>query len=85
MRRQRTADAAAFASKYGKNAKDKNAFGKCVSAKATASTKAHAAAATTASKQCKAAAKADAAGYAAKYGTGKDALGKCVAAKSQAK
>jgi hypothetical protein len=72
-------------SKNAKNAKDKNAFGKCVSAKATASANAHAAAAATAPKQCKAAAKADAAGYAAKYGTGKDALGKCVAAKSQTK
>jgi len=82
---ERSADAAAFAAKYGKNAKDKNAFGKCVSAKAAASVNARAAAAASAPKQCKAAAKADAAGYAAKYGTGKDALGKCVAAKSQTK
>jgi len=52
---------------------------------ATPGMRANAAAATTASKQCKAAAKADAAAFAAKYGTGKDALGKCVAAKSQGK
>jgi hypothetical protein len=82
---ERTADPAAFASKYGKNAKDKNAFGKCVSAKASASANARAAAAASASKQCKAAAKADAAGFAAKYGTGKDALGKCVSAKAHGK
>ena len=32
---ERTADAAAFADKYGTNANDRNAFGKCVSSKAS--------------------------------------------------
>jgi hypothetical protein len=88
---EQTADPAAFATKYGANGKAgtsgaaKDAFGKCVSAKAKAAAAAAGAAAPAAAKQCRTDAKADPAAYAQKYGTGHDAFGKCVAGKSKAK
>ena len=82
---EQTADAAAFAKKYGSNGGKgagaaKNAFGKCVSAQAGAAAQTKAAKAPGAARRCKADAKADAAAFAAKYGSGNDALGRCVAA-----
>ena len=101
---ERDGDAAAFAAGhggksfadlYGTNGKDKNAFGKCVSAKASAATSAQQAAELNAAKQCKAwrADPAFAAGHGGKsfadyYGTNagkKNAFGKCVAKQAKAK
>jgi hypothetical protein len=85
---ERAAGAAAFTTKYGTHGKagsngaGANAYGKCVSLKASATALARAAAAPSAAKQCKAAAKADPVGYAGSYGKDKNALGKCVASTS---
>jgi hypothetical protein len=89
---EKTADSAAFLKKYGTNNKAtgdgamRNAMGKCVSAavKQAQTTQTHAIA--TAAATCKAARKADAAAFVAKYG-GKqaNAYGKCVAATSKTK
>jgi hypothetical protein len=46
----------------------------------SAAAQARAAKAPNAARRCEAAAKADAAAFAAKYGSGKDAFGRCVAA-----
>ena len=73
---ERTANPTAFA--------NKNAFGKCVSAKVSQAAKTAATKAPSALKQCKAARKSNAAGFASTYGTGADALGKCVAATAKA-
>ena len=62
-----------------------NAFGKCVSQAVSKSVAAQAKTLTTAAKSCKAALKASATNFAAKYGTGRDAFGKCVAATSKTK
>ncbi len=77
-----------FAQFYGANtAKGKgssaNAFGKCVSKAASNSAANQAAASTAAAKSCKAALKASATDFAAKYGTGHNAFGKCVSATSK--
>jgi hypothetical protein len=82
---EQAADPAAFAKKYGTNGGKgagaaKNAYGKCVSAQAKTAAQARAAKAPNAARRCKADAKADAAAFAAKYGSGKDAFGRCVAA-----
>ena len=78
---ERALDPAAFASKYGTGNK-KNAFGKCVSATATAATAAQQTAELNAAKTCKAErVSLGAAAFAAKYGTNaskKNAFGKCV-------
>jgi len=72
----------AFKVKYGTNANGRNAFGKCVSARARDEAQEGATAKSNASKQCKA--EAEQLGeeaFAAKYGTGKqgrNAHGKCV-------
>lgn len=77
----------AFRVKYGTNANGRNAFGKCVSARARDEEQEGKTAHTNASKQCKAEAEqlgADA--FAAKYGKGKkgaNAHGKCVSAKAK--
>jgi hypothetical protein len=82
---QRTSDPAGFASKYGTNGKDgskgsdRNALGRCVSAAVKEATTKTTNALTSAAKTCKAAMKADAAAFAAKYGKTHDAFGKCVA------
>jgi hypothetical protein len=62
-----------------------NAFGKCVSQAVSKSVAAQAKTLTTAAKSCKAALKASATDFAAKYGTGRDAFGKCVATTSKTK
>jgi hypothetical protein len=81
---ERTADATAFAAKYGIGPQHKNAFGRCVQAKAKALAAAQVSATVNASKQCWAERKADPTAFAAKYGpsTNKsNAFGKCVSAK----
>ncbi|MGZ4333178.1 MAG: hypothetical protein ACXVRJ_02745 [Gaiellaceae bacterium] len=85
-------DPAAFLAKYGTNGKNgsagaaKNAFGKCVSAAVKQTQSAQAQAIVKAAASCKAAMKADAAAFVAKYGGKKqNAFGKCVAAASKTK
>ena len=75
-----------FAELYGKNDNDRNAHGKCVSAKAQAANAAQEAATLKAAKACKAERSTDRAAFTAKYG-GKaaSAFGKCVSTKSKAK
>ena len=63
----------------GKNA-DANAYGKCVSTTAKATTNAQTQATITAAKACKASLKADKTAFATKYGTKANAFGKCVSA-----
>ena len=77
-----------FAATYGTNKTRSNAFGKCVSARKTATEQAAAEAKTNASKACDAEEAADPAAFEAKYGTGKNksnAHGKCVSGKAKAK
>lgn len=62
-----------------------NAYGKCVSQTVSAAVKTQSASLTTAAKTCKASLKADAAAFAAKYGSGRNALGKCVSATAKTK
>jgi len=84
-----------FAEVYGKNANDKNALGKCVSATASATAVAQQTAELKAAKQCKlwrsspsafAAAHltAPTSTFASLYGTKKNALGKCVSTNAKA-
>lgn len=78
---ERALNPAAFATKYGTNASKKNAFGKCVSATATAATAAQQTAELNAAKTCKAERALNPAAFATKYGTNankKNAFGKCV-------
>jgi membrane protein involved in colicin uptake len=85
---ERAADEAAFKAKYGTNKNDKNAFGKCVSGKASEKKAAMDAAdaqevaeAKNAAKECAAERAAGEAAFKSKYGTnknGKNAFGKCV-------
>jgi hypothetical protein len=62
-----------------------NAYGKCVSQAVTNAVKSQSTALTTAAKTCKAALKASATDFAAKYGTGRNAVGKCVSATAKTK
>jgi hypothetical protein len=74
-----------FAQFYG-TGNGKNAFGKCVAAKATASNQASDDAETAAAKQCKTERASGAAAFKAKYGTNStksNAFGKCVAQKAK--
>jgi hypothetical protein len=79
-RGQRSANSAAFAQTYGKNANDRNAFGKCVSQVASkqAQNELNAAGA------CKADQTSNAATFASTYGTNENAFGKCVSTKASA-
>jgi hypothetical protein len=72
-----------FAEFYGNNENDKNAFGKCVSAKAHAATIAAEAATLKAAKACKTERAAGKAAFTARYGGKASAFGKCVSAKSK--
>jgi hypothetical protein len=72
-----------FAELYGQSENDKNAFGKCVSAKAHAATSAAEAATLKAAKACKAERAAGKAAFTARYGGKASAFGKCVSAKSK--
>jgi hypothetical protein len=75
---ERAADQAAFAKKYGTNNNGKNAYGKCVSAKARQATANETAARVNAAKTCKKLKAEQKATFQAAYGTNKNALGKCV-------
>jgi hypothetical protein len=79
--------AATFAAAYATNRGHANAFGKCVSHRATKSHRAATTARNGAAADCKAEQIADAAAFAATYAknkSGKNALGRCVAAKATA-
>lgn len=88
---ERSADAQAFAEKYGTNKNGRNAYGKCVSTKAKekeaeadAEDQEHAAEQKSAAKECDAERDADAAAFREKYGTNankSNAFGKCVSTK----
>ena len=72
-----------FAEFYGQNKNDRNAFGKCVSAKAHAATLAREAATLKAAKACKTERAADKVAFTAKYGGKASAFGKCVSGNSK--
>jgi hypothetical protein len=74
-----------YAGSNGKGAAvEANAYGKCVSKHAREAAAAHAQALTKAARTCRAERKADAAAFAAKYGSARNAFGKCVAARAKA-
>jgi hypothetical protein len=75
-----------FRQTYGTNTNKRNAFGKCVSKRANATTGVVKEAKQNASKDCTAEETADPAAFTQKYGTGKhgaNAHGKCVSQKSK--
>ena len=75
---------AAFETEYGgTNSNKKNAFGKCVSEKATGDVEALQEATISAAKKCKSMRASNRAGYEAAYGTKKNAFGKCVSKAKQ--
>ena len=74
---------AAFENEYGTNGNKKNAFGKCVSEKATDDVEALQEATISAAKKCKSMRASNRAGYEAAYGTKKNAFGKCVSKAKQ--
>jgi hypothetical protein len=78
---ERQASEVAFAQKYGTNANDKNAFGKCVSQKAKEEQAERRAARRAAQQDCRTERAQDKDAFAQKYGTNKNkrnAFGKCV-------
>jgi hypothetical protein len=80
-RTERSADATAFAAKYGKGPNHTNAFGNCVSTKAKAAAAARVQATVNAAKTCWTERKGGLAAFNTKYGTNADksnAFGKCV-------
>ncbi len=83
-RAERDADRAAFEEQYGTNKNKRNAFGKCVSAKATDATEDAAEDRANAAQECKALKRDDAAAFEEAYGTRKNAFGKCVSATAKA-
>jgi len=74
---EREKDPVAFLS-YGTNANKANAFGKCVSTKATQAAEAQQNATLNAAKKCKAERQTNAQAFANAYGNKKNAFGKCV-------
>jgi hypothetical protein len=81
---ERAADPAAFTTKYGTNKNGKNAYGKCVSAKARGTTEQATAARVNAAKTCKKLKAEQKAAFEAAYGTNKNAFGKCVSKTARA-
>jgi hypothetical protein len=75
---ERAADAAAFAQKYGTNKNGRNAYGKCVSAKAREAAAQQTEARVNAAKTCKKLKAEQKAAFEAAYGTKRNAFGKCV-------
>jgi hypothetical protein len=71
-----------FAQLYGSNDDLSNAFGKCVSEKATAASAKQVQATANAARACKAELKASATAFRQKYGSKVNAFGKCVAARA---
>jgi hypothetical protein len=81
---ERSADPAAFATKYGTGPKNSNAFGNCVSGKVKAAVAAQVQATVKAAKACWTERKADPAAFKSKYGTNaskSNAFGMCVSGK----
>ena len=77
-----------FKQTFGTNKNKSNAYGKCVSAKASAAAKTRIDTFVSAAKQCKSERAADAPGFRAKYGTNSNksnAFGKCVSKIASAK
>ena len=81
---ERTADAAAFAERYGTNKNKKNAYGKCVSGKTSEAVDEETEHRVNAAKTCKALREDDKPAFEAQYGTKKNAFGKCVSATAKA-
>jgi hypothetical protein len=81
---ERAADPAAFTSKYGTNKNGKNAYGKCVSAKARGVTEQRTEARVNAAKTCKTLKAEHQAHFETAYGTTKNAFGKCVSKTARA-
>lgn len=82
-----THDGKTFAQFYGTNPNGKNAFGKCVSAKAKTAANERKAAEVSAAKDCRTERNLGATAFKAKYGTNpnkSNAFGKCVSAKAKA-
>jgi hypothetical protein len=77
---ERDADPDAFTKTYGTNKNKKNAYGKCVSAKAQEATHDTAEERANAAQTCKALRRDDADKFDESYGTKKNAFGKCVSA-----
>jgi hypothetical protein len=75
---ERAADPAAFASKWGTNKNDRNAYGKCVSATARGAVKQDTDARVNAARTCKKLKTEQKAAFEQAYGTKSNALGKCV-------
>ena len=74
-----------FTQTYGTGKTGNNAYGKCVSSKAKAASKAETKNKVNAAKTCKAQKSGDPTGFAGDWGTGKNAFGKCVSATAKAK
>ncbi len=81
---ERAADPAAFTTKYGTNKNGKNAYGKCVSAKARGVTGQQTTARVNAAKACKKLKAEQPADFKSTYGTTKNAFGKCVSKMAKA-
>jgi hypothetical protein len=81
---ERAADPAAFTTKYGTNKNGKNAYGKCVSAKARGATEQQTTARVNAAKACKKLKAEHKADFESTYGTTKNAFGKCVSKMARA-
>jgi len=74
----------AFAKKYGTNENNKNAFGKCVSGKATEAMEDAAEDRADAAQTCKTLKRDDAEAFAKAYGARKNAFGRCVSTTARA-
>jgi hypothetical protein len=81
---ERDLDEDAFAEKYGTNKNGKNAFGKCVSATASAKMQEEAEDRANAAKTCKALKRDDPDEFEELHGSRKNAFGKCVSATARA-
>jgi hypothetical protein len=81
---ERAADAAAFTKKYGTNKNGRNAYGKCVSAKARNATEQETEHRVNAAKTCKKLKADQKDAFEAAYGTKSNAFGKCVSKTAKA-
>ena len=81
---ERAADPAAFTKKYGTNKNGRNAYGKCVSAKAREAIQQTVEARVNAARTCKNLKAEQRAAFESAYGTTKNAFGKCVSKTAKA-
>ena len=81
---ERAADPAGFTTKYGTNKNGKNAYGKCVSAKARQASEQETQARVNAATSCKKLKAEQKAAFETAYGTKKNAFGKCVSKTAKA-